>query len=254
MSLPRHLAIIMDGNGRWAEERSLPRVEGHRIGALAVHRTVRSCRELGIGYLTLYAFSAQNWARPSEEVGALMQLLLDYIHRERREILDNDIRLKTIGDTDNLPSFVRLPLRALISESANNRGMVLTLALSYGGREELVRAARTLAFQVDQGERLPDDIDAEAFEAALYTSGQPDPDLLIRTSGEERLSNFLLWQLAYTELHFVPVCWPDFDREHLDIALRRFATRERRFGKTSAQVSEPSTGPRTTSDLEEPPC
>ena len=158
MSLPRHLAIIMDGNGRWAEERSLPRVEGHRIGALAVHRPVRSCRELGIGYLTLYAFSAQNWARPSEEVGALMQLLLDYIHRERREILDNDIRLKTIGDTDNLPSFVRLPLRALISESANNRGMVLTLALSYGGREELVRAARTLAFQVDQGERLPDDI------------------------------------------------------------------------------------------------
>jgi len=236
---PRHVAIIMDGNGRWAVERGLPRVEGHRAGADAVHRTVKACRELGLSHLTLYAFSEQNWRRPDTEVQALMQLLLEYVRRERAEILDNDIRLNAIGQIDRLPAFVRGPLRELMERSAGNRGMVLTLALSYGGREELVAATRRVAERVARGELAPDDIDEAALAGHLDTHDLPDPDLLIRTSGEERISNFLLWQLAYTELHFTPVAWPEFDRTHLLEALDRFGARERRFGLTSAQLGAP---------------
>ncbi len=226
----------MDGNGRWAEERGLPRVAGHRAGAEAVDRTVTACRELGIGYLTLYAFSEQNWARPPEEVGALMQLLLEYVQKERTQLLDNNIRLNAIGEVDRLPIFVRGPLRELMDRTAANTGMTLTLALSYGGREELVRAARKLAERVERGELHAADVDAESLADGLYTAGLPDPDLLVRTSGEERISNFLLWQLAYAELYFCPVRWPDFDRARLMDALSAFGGRERRFGLTSSQL------------------
>ncbi|MFZ4735592.1 MAG: isoprenyl transferase [Bradymonadia bacterium] len=246
---PRHLAIIMDGNGRWALERGLPRVEGHRVGADAVHRTVRACRELGLSHLTLYAFSEQNWRRPEEEVQALMRLLLEYVRKERAEILDNDIRLNTIGQVDRLPAFVRGPLRELMERSAGNRGMVLTLALSYGGREELVQAARRVAARVLRGELELDDVDEDTLASGLDTHDLPDPDLLIRTSGEERISNFLLWQLAYTELYFTNVPWPEFDRPHLLAAFEHFAQRERRFGLTSAQVDD--TAPE---DREKPAC
>ncbi|MGK0358115.1 MAG: undecaprenyl diphosphate synthase [Bradymonadia bacterium] len=239
-ALPRHIAIIMDGNGRWAQSRGLPRVEGHRAGAKTVNDVVRRCRELGVQALTLYAFSAQNWARPEDEVAALMALLANYVRDERLEILHNDIRLTTIGAIDTLPSFVRRPLDALCAESANNQGMTLALALSYGGREEILHGLRALATQVAEGRLRPDAIDASTFEASLYTRDLPPLDLLIRTSGEQRLSNFLLWQCAYAELYFSPVAWPDFSCAHLDEALATYAQRERRFGLTSAQIAEES--------------
>ena len=185
--LPRHLAIIMDGNGRWAEERGWPRYRGHAAGAKAVNRTVTACRELGIEVLTLYAFSEQNWARPEDEVTALMQLLHDYVHDERFEILDNGIRLTTIGDVDRLPSWVRSPLQALCEESKHNTGMILALALSYGGREEVVRSVQRLAVEVAEGRLAPDAIDEAAIAGGLYTAAWPDPDLVLRTSGEARL-------------------------------------------------------------------
>ena len=235
--LPRHIAIIMDGNGRWAEERGLPRVAGHRAGADAVDRITTTCREMGVAYLTLYAFSEQNWSRPAEEVGALMQLLLEFVQKERPQILGNNIRLNAIGRTERLPLFVRAPLFELMEKSAANTGMVLTLALSYGGREEIVRAARILAERVVRGELGVGEIDSETFASGLFTAGMPDPDLLIRTSGEERVSNFLLWQMAYAELFFSSARWPDFDREQLLRALAHYAARERRFGLTSSQLA-----------------
>lgn len=234
--IPRHVAIIMDGNGRWARGRSQPRVKGHEQGAEAVNRVTRACRERGVEVLTLYAFSEQNWRRPKDEVGALMKLLLRYVRQERREILDNDIRLVAIGDTSKLPIFVRMPLNALIKESANNQGMILALALSYGGREELLRAVQGVAARVEGGELRAAEITAEDLEAELYTAGWPDPDLLIRTSGEERISNFLLWQIAYSELYFTPVPWPDFDEVELDRAFEHYRGRQRRFGQTGAQI------------------
>lgn len=236
--VPRHVGIIMDGNGRWAEARGLPRLEGHRRGADAVSRTVRACRRRGVEVLTLYAFSAQNWARPGEEVAALMQLLYEYVIRERREILDNGIRLQSIGEVERLPPFVRQPLAALEAESAHNDRMILALALSYGGREEIVRSVQQIARRVARGELAPESIDARTIEAGLYTAGWPDPDLIIRTSGEERLSNFLPWQATYAELCFVPVAWPDFSPAHLDEAFARYAARQRRFGLTGAQAAE----------------
>jgi undecaprenyl diphosphate synthase len=242
MTLPRHIAIIMDGNGRWACNQGLPRVEGHRAGAKAVHRTVRACRELGIEALTLYAFSEQNWARPEPEVEALMHLLLEYVRAEREEILGNDIRLSAIGDLARLPPFVREPLFALMEESAGNQGMVLTLALSYGGREEIVRAARRVAREAAAGRLDPDDIDEAAFAAGLDTAGLPDPDLLIRTSGEVRVSNFLLWQIAYAELWFTDDTWPEFDRARLDEAIEWYRGRQRRFGRTGEQVLAAAVG------------
>lgn len=231
----------MDGNGRWAQARGLPRVEGHRAGAKTVNAVVRHCRELGVQALTLYAFSAQNWARPEDEVGALMTLLADYVRDERLEILHNNIRLTTIGAVDALPSFVRRPLDALCAESAGNQGMTLALALSYGGREEILQGVRRIASRVAEGGLQPAAIDASIFESSLYTHDLPPLDLLIRTSGEQRLSNFLLWQCAYAELYFSPVAWPDFGCDHLDVALQTYARRERRFGLTSAQIAEETT-------------
>lgn len=236
--LPRHVAIIMDGNGRWAEERSLPRVAGHQEGAKTVNRTVRACREAGIEVLTLYAFSEQNWLRPTDEVGALMQLLHEYIHQERSEILENRIRLVAIGDVDRLPDYARGPLKALEADSINNQGMTLALALSYGGREEIVHSVQQIAVEVAAGRLDPADIDASTLEAGLFTAGWPDPDLVIRTSGELRLSNFLLWQSAYAELYFTDTAWPDFQASHLDEAFAHYGRRQRRFGRTGAQFVE----------------
>ncbi len=233
---PRHIAIIMDGNGRWAEQRGQPRVEGHRAGAKAVNRIVRACREMGVEALTLYAFSAQNWGRPEYEVAALMGLLHDYVNSERMEILDNNIRLTTLGHIERLPAFVQQPLRALCAESQKNEGMTLALALSYGGREEIATSVRAIAQRVAAGELRPEDIDESTIEAGLETVGWPEPDLLIRTSGEIRLSNFLLWQSAYAELFFTEVLWPDFDRPHLEGAIAAFNARQRRYGLTAEQV------------------
>ncbi len=230
--LPRHVAIIMDGNGRWAEARGLPRVAGHREGSEAVRAVTREARRVGLEAFTLYAFSAQNWARPEEEVGALMQLLAEYLESERAEIMENAIRLNAIGETGRLPGFVRERLDRLMAESRGNRGMVLTLALSYGGREEIVQAARRAA-----APKGPEGLDASALEAELWTAGLPELDLLVRTSGERRISNFLLWQAAYAELHFSDVLWPDFRELELLAAIADFQGRERRFGLTGAQLA-----------------
>ncbi|MBU0550882.1 isoprenyl transferase [Myxococcota bacterium] len=234
--IPRHVAIIMDGNGRWARARDQPRVKGHEQGAEAVNRVTRACRARGVEVLTLYAFSEQNWRRPADEVTALMRLLLRYVRGQRREILDNNIRLTVLGDIDKLPLFVRAPLKALMKESAHNDGMILALALSYGGREELLRAVRAVAARAQRGELRAADIMEADFEAELFTAGWPDPDLLIRTSGEARISNFLLWQIAYTELYFTPIAWPDFDEAELDRAFEHYQGRQRRFGMTGAQI------------------
>lgn len=239
--IPQHVAVIMDGNGRWAEGRGLPRLAGHEEGANSVREITRACREKGIGALTLYSFSTENWKRPADEVAGLMALLARYLVEERREILDNGVRLNAIGQIDTLPAPVKLALKELIHASKENArpgrpGMVLTLALSYGSRAEIVDAARTLARQCQTGRLRPDAITEELFGNALGTAGLPDPDFLIRTSGELRLSNFLLWQLAYAEMYVTQTHWPDFRRPQLDTALAAFGSRERRFGMTGAQV------------------
>jgi undecaprenyl diphosphate synthase len=239
--VPRHVAIIMDGNGRWAESRGLPREKGHEEGAVSVREIVRACRQLGVEALTLYSFSTENWRRPASEVGALMALLQRYVLQERREILDNDIRLRAIGQVDRLPLFVRTPLKALVRESRDRKGMTLNLALSYGGRAEIVDAVRSLAEDVQRGRLKPADIDEEALASRLYTAGLPDPDLLIRTSGEVRVSNFLLWQIAYAEIYVTDVPWPEFRRPQLLEAFRSFGGRERRMGRTGAQLREEGT-------------
>jgi undecaprenyl diphosphate synthase len=234
--LPRHVAIIMDGNGRWAQRRGLPRVEGHRRGARSVREVVRAAREIGVGALTLYAFSSQNWQRPPEEVATLMQLLHQYVIEERAEIMDNGIRLIAIGEVDRLPSFVLDPLEELMQDSAGNRDMTLCLALSYGGRESIVEAARAMCELAARGALKPDEVTEEKFSAALQTGPLPKLDLLVRTSGEERLSNFLLWEAAYAELYFTDTYWPDFGRDELEKALASFTQRERRFGLTREQI------------------
>ena len=234
--LPRHVAVIMDGNGRWAQEHGLPRVEGHRQGAKAVREVVRAAREVGLRALTLYAFSAQNWQRPPEEVATLMQLLRDYVVEERDEIMDNDIRLVAIGEVERLPDFVKGPLDALIHESAGNRSMTLCLALSYGGRESIVAAARALCEAVAAGDLDLAQVTEDKVTAALQTAGLPQLDLLIRTSGEERLSNFLLWEAAYAELYFTDTFWPAFGKAELYQALESYRRRERRFGRTREQI------------------
>jgi undecaprenyl diphosphate synthase len=232
--LPQHLAVILDGNGRWAERRGLDRVDGHRAGADAVRMLVRSCRNLGIPALTVYAFSAQNWQRPSSEVVALMRLLYDYTCQERSEILENGIRFNCIGDLDSLPSSLRRALDELMSVSADNSDMILSLAVSYGGREELIDAAQSLAARAVAGEFEPSEINESLLNEALWTRGlPPDVDLVIRTGGELRLSNFLLWQIAYAELWFTDAFWPDFRFDHLAEALRDFGTRTRRFGQVT---------------------
>jgi undecaprenyl diphosphate synthase len=234
--MPRHVGIIMDGNGRWAERRQLPRVEGHRVGAESVRDVVRAARQLGLEALTLYAFSSQNWARPPAEVAALMELLREYVVEERPELMDNDIRLRAIGDIDRLPAAVRDPLTALIADSAANQSMTLTLALSYGGRESIVAAVRHALRACAAGQLDPRDLDADRFTALLPTGDLPPLDLLIRTSGERRVSNFMLWELAYAELYFTDTLWPDFRRQHLYRALEDYAERERRFGLTGDQL------------------
>jgi undecaprenyl diphosphate synthase len=234
--LPRHVGIIMDGNGRWAEGRGLPRIEGHRLGSDSVREVTRCARRVGIEALTLYAFSAQNWSRPADEVAALMDLLREYLVKERPEILGNGIRLNAIGELDKLPRYVRDPLEALRSESAANTGMTLTLALSYGGREELVAMARRVADKARSGELEPAAVSEALVEAMMWTAGLPPVDLVIRTSGERRLSNFMLWQTSYAELIFSDVLWPDFRARELCDCLASFQQRERRFGQTGAQV------------------
>jgi undecaprenyl diphosphate synthase len=234
--LPGHVGIIMDGNGRWAEQRGLPRLEGHRRGSDSVRAVTRAARKLDVPALTLYAFSSQNWSRPPDEVAGLMDLLRDYLNRERAEILDNGIKLHAIGQLDRLPARVRDPLEELRAVSAGNDKMILTLALSYGGREELAAMARKVAEDVARGSLALDQVDARAVEERLWTAGLPPLELVVRTSGEKRLSNFLLWQMAYAEIHYTDVCWPDFAELDLLEALLDFQNRERRFGKTSAQI------------------
>ena len=227
----------MDGNGRWAERRGLPRLEGHRLGADSVRDVTRAARELGIEALTLYAFSSQNWQRPVDEVAGLMDLLREYLIGERAEILDNAIRLDAIGDVERLPPTVKAPLDELRAVSAANRGMILTLALSYGGRESIARAVREAVRDAAAGALSPDQLDVDRFASYLPTSRLPPVDLLIRSSGEQRISNFMLWEIAYAELVFVDVLWPEFRREHLHACLEQYAARERRFGLTSGQLS-----------------
>ncbi len=234
--LPRHVGIIMDGNGRWAEERGLPRLEGHREGSNSVREVTRAARRVGVEALTLYAFSSQNWSRPMEEVAGLMDLLREYLEKERREILDNAIRLNAVGELDRLPRMVRTPLERLRDESSANRAMVLTLALSYGGQEEIVAAASRLVAAARSG-TLPDrPLTPEAFAAQLWTAPLPPVDLVVRTSGEHRVSNFLLWQSAYAEFIFTDTLWPEFRAHHFLACLAEYQHRERRFGLTSAQL------------------
>ncbi|NJD36744.1 MAG: isoprenyl transferase [Geobacter sp.] len=238
--LPRHLAIIMDGNGRWAEQRLLKRIIGHHRGAETVQMVVEESNNLGIGYLTLFAFSSENWSRPKSEVQALMTLLKKYVRNELRRMLKNNIRFNIIGNRDDLPPEVNQILDDALQQTAANTGMVLTLALSYGGRQEIVRTAAGIARQVANGSLTPEQVTEELFASRLDTNGLPDPDLLIRTSGEMRISNFLLWQLAYTELYFTEINWPDLTVNALHGALADYQSRERRFGKTSAQLSQRS--------------
>jgi undecaprenyl diphosphate synthase len=229
-NLPGHIGIIMDGNGRWAQLRGQARTQGHREGATAVRRTVRAARRLGLRALTLYAFSEQNWARPEEEVDAVMQLLREFLLSERDEILDHGIRLNAVGNLGRLPAIVRAVLDPLRTESDRNHEMTLTLALSYGGREEIAHAARELARAVAAGRMALEDVTPEALRAHIPSLAVGDPDLIIRTGGERRISNFLLYGMAYAELHFADVLWPDFAEKDLFAAIASFQRRERRFG------------------------
>lgn len=236
--LPRHIAIIMDGNGRWAEKRGNKRIFGHKNAVAAVRDTVEASAELGIQYLTLYAFSTENWKRPKMEVDALMALLVSTIHAETKTLLENNIRLLSIGNTESLPDDVLAQLRQAEKKTAGNNGLTLVLALSYGSRWEMLNAVKKLGNDIKAGKFDVSQLNEKTFESYLDTTGFPDPELLIRTSGEFRISNFLLWQIAYTELFFTPTLWPDFRREHLYEAIISFQKRERRFGKTTEQIKK----------------
>lgn len=235
-NLPRHLAIIMDGNGRWAKARLLPRIMGHRKGVQTVRLIVEECSKIGIGYLTLFAFSAENWSRPKTEVRSLMTLLKKYIRMEVPRMMRNNIRFNVIGNRIDLPEDVAVGLDDAMQVTAANSGMTLTLALSYGSRQELLQAAKAVAADICSGKLSPDVLSEDSFSQYLYTATLPDPDLLVRTSGEMRISNFLLWQLAYTELYFTEINWPDFSKDELHKALADYQQRERRFGLTSDQL------------------
>ncbi len=235
--LPKHVAIIMDGNGRWAKKKNRPRVFGHKNGVKAVREVSEAAAELGVPYLTLYAFSTENWNRPAMEVTALMGLLVDTIRKEVATLMDNNIRLEAIGDISKLPPHTYQALREGIEITKNNSRMTLILALNYSARWEITEACRSIVRQVTSNEITPDDIDVTLFARHLATKSVPDPELLIRTSGESRISNFLLWQIAYTELYFSPVYWPDFDRNHFYQAIYDFQNRERRFGMISEQLA-----------------
>ena len=228
--LPKHVAIIMDGNGRWAQQRVMPRFQGHRSAVKAVRTTVETAAELKLTALTLYAFSTENWKRPESEVSLLMDLLAEYLQKELRTMLQNNIRLRLIGDRSELPSFIDGPLNRALKETATNTGMVLNLAVNYGGRAELTRALRLILEKFQQEPFALDQINESLVAQFLYTSGLPDPDLIIRTSGEYRISNFLLWQSAYAEYYFTEVLWPDFDQDEFYRALLAFQQRHRRLG------------------------
>ncbi len=236
--LPIHLAIIMDGNGRWAKMRGEHRIIGHQNGVEAVRQTVEAAGELGISYLTLYAFSTENWNRPKDEVLGLMSLLVEAIENETPTLMKNNVRLQAIGDLASLPVEVREKLEGTISNTSGNSGLTLVLALSYSARWEIVNAVKNIASQVKDGDVSIDDIDSNLFSNHLTTKGIPDPELLIRTSGENRISNFLLWQIAYSELYFTELFWPDFNKEELYKALLDYQNRERRFGKISEQIND----------------
>jgi undecaprenyl diphosphate synthase len=229
--LPRHVAIIMDGNRRWAVQRGLPRVAGHREGVTSVRNVVRAAGELGIDYLTLYAFSSENWNRPHQEVATLMGLLERSVDRELPELMARNVRFRVIGRPNGVPSSVSRRIRRVVDATAANTGLTLVMAFNYGGRDELVDACRAIARQVQSGTLRPEDIDDVRLARALYTDSVPDPDLLIRTSGEMRVSNFLLWQIAYTELWITPTLWPDFGARELYLAVADFQQRDRRFGR-----------------------
>jgi undecaprenyl diphosphate synthase len=229
-NLPAHIAVIMDGNGRWAKKRFLNRIKGHEKGADIVRMVVRTCREIGIQFLTLYAFSTENWQRPRAEVSALMTLLKKFLISEAPEMKKNQIRLTVIGQLERLPSDVQMEIHRAMEATADNTGMCLNLALSYGGRAEIVRAAGKIAAQVEAGLLEASNITEAVMERHLYTAGVPDPELLIRTSGEMRISNFLLWQIAYSEIFITPTLWPDFTKDELISIIKNFQGRERRFG------------------------
>ena len=238
--IPPHVAIIMDGNGRWAKQRNLPRIMGHKAGVESVKNIVKSARELNLEVLTLYTFSIENWKRPSFEVQGLMTLLKTFLKSELQNLLDKNISLRCIGEIEKLPSDVQKILLQVIEDTARNaegkQGLILNLALSYGSRSEILRAARIMAEKCVSGQFDPEDISEKLFASHLYTAGLPDPDLLIRTGGESRLSNFLLWQLSYAELYITETMWPDFNAERFFEALKYFQGRERRFGQTSEQL------------------
>ncbi len=234
--LPVHVAIIMDGNGRWAQAQGLDRLEGHREGVNRVLEISRACREWGIKVLTLYAFSTENWKRPSDEVNGLMILLREFLRQNRAELIEKKTRLVAVGDLSRIPELTRKEIEITAEETKSFDENILNIALNYGSRAEIIRAARLLAEEVKVGTRTVESIDEESISGKLYTAGQPDPDLMIRTSGEQRISNYLLWQLAYSELVFIPVPWPEFNRERFAECLNEFAGRERRFGLTGAQV------------------
>ncbi len=238
-AVPSHVAVIMDGNGRWARERGFPRHLGHKEGMKSVREVIEGALEAGIDTLTLFAFSTDNWKRPAQEVGALMGLLRLYMKKECAELSSRGVEVHALGDLDRLDEQTLSAVQEMVERTRGGDVLRLNVMISYGGREELLKATQALAGRVRAGELLPEQIDAEEFEAALFTRGMSDPDLLIRTSGEHRISNFMLWQLAYTELHISPVYWPDFDREALFEAILDFQRRERRFGCVSVEVNQP---------------
>lgn len=236
-NLPQHVAVIMDGNGRWAKKKGAMRIFGHRNAVQAVRDVTEGCGELGIKFLTLYAFSTENWNRPKEEVDGLMELLVNTLKDEIKTLIENEVKLITIGDTSHLPGNCQQNLAWAMDKTKSNTGLTLILALSYSGRWELLQAMRSIAAEVKAGKISESDINEALVEKHLQTKGIPDPELLIRTSGEMRISNFLLWQIAYTELYITPTLWPDFRKEHLYEAIWSYQQRERRFGKTSEQLN-----------------
>ncbi len=238
--IPRHIATIMDGNGRWARARGLPRIAGHRAGVKAVRAVVEECARTGVGYLTMFAFSRENWRRPEDEVKALMVLLDQYLQRELSTLMENNVRLRTIGRVDDMPKNVRKTLDSVMEKSSGNDGLNLVLALSYSGRQEILDAAKRLCEDALRGVRSPESFSEDDFAGYLSTSGMPDPDLIIRTSGELRISNFLLWQAAYAEFYVTDKLWPDFTVEDLQEAIKEYGRRERRFGMTSEQIGQES--------------
>ncbi len=240
-ALPRHIAIIMDGNGRWAEQQGKPRIMGHRAGVESVQDIVRAARELGIGVLTLYAFSTENWKRPPLEVQALMGLLKTFLESELATMVRNNVSLRCLGQKDRFPAEVREVMERVIRETAGNSGLILNLALSYGGRSEITQAMQAIARKCLDGALSPEAIDQAVLEQHLYTAGLPDPDLMIRTGGETRLSNFLLWQASYAELYFTEILWPDFRKQDLLTAILDFQKRQRRFGTTGEQAEQTRT-------------